>query len=135
MTTMPQDLRSFIIGSTAVTAQISTRCHYNHIPMNSAKPYVWFRVTEDNEPLCMDGTGGMHQSLVDLECSGLTEESVQAVADAVKDRLHGYKGTLGSISAKGVFVAGKDDDYIPFTNQSDDGIRVIAFSVNLWYST
>ena len=135
MTTMPSDLRTFITGSTAITGLIGTRVHYNHIPANSEKPYVWFRITQDDEELTLDGTGGLHESYSDIECSALTESSAQAVADAIKARLHGYKGTMGNISAKGAFLSGKDDDYVPFSNESDQGVNVVAYSLNLWYST
>ena len=136
MTTMPQDLRTFIIGTTSVTGLVSTRCHYNKVvPQSSAKPFVWFRVTRDNEPLTMDGVGGIHDSYVDIECVGATESSVQAVADAVKGRLHGYAGTMGNVSAKGAFLSDKDDDYAPFSTNGEDGLHVVAYELNLWYST
>lgn len=135
MTTMPQDLRTLIIGTTAVTGLISTRCHYNHIPEHSTMPHVWFRVSRDDEPLTMDGVGGMHEADVDLECAGVTEDSAQSVADAIKSRLHGFAGPMGNVSAKGVFVSNKDDNYLPFSNQSDEGVHVIAYNVNVWYTT
>jgi len=135
MTTMPQDLRTLIIGSTAVSSLIGTRCAYNKIPQHIEQPHVWFRVTNDTEELTMDGVGGMHEAYVDLECVGLNEGSSQAVADALKDRLHGYKGTMGNSSAKGAFVSDKDDDYVPFSTEGNEGAHVIAFSLNLWYST
>lgn len=134
-TTLPQDLRTFITGSTAITALVSSRVHYNYAPISSAKPHIWFRVTNDNEPLTMDGAGGLHDSNVDVECVGLTEDSAQGVADAVKNRLHGYKGALGNITCKAAFVDDKDDDYIPFSVQSDEGSHVIAYNVRVWYST
>lgn len=135
MTTMPQDLRTFVVGTTGVTGLISTRCHYNHIPESSQRPHIWFRVTNDDEPLTMDGVGGIHEADVDMECAGNTEDSAQAVADALKTRLHGYKGTMGNISAKGAFLSNKDDDYAPFSNESDEGVHVIAYSLRLVYST
>jgi hypothetical protein len=136
MTTMPQDLRTLIIGSTSVTGLISTRCHYNKdAPMSSAKPFVWFRTTSDDEPLTMDGVGGMHEAYVDIECVGLTESSVQSVADAVKGRLHGYSGAMGNISAKGIFIASKDDDYVPFSTEGEEGEHVVAYEAHLWYTT
>lgn len=135
MTTMPEDLRTFITGSTAVTALVSTRVHYNHLPEQSSYPHVWFRTAGDNEELTMDGTGGLHEAQIDLECAGLTETSAQAVADAIKPRLHGYKGAMGNITAQGIFVSDKDDDYEPFSNQSDEGVHVIAFGLRAWYTT
>ena len=135
MTTMPEDLRTFITGTTSVTGLVSTRVHYNHIPENSARPHVWFRVTSDNEPLTMDGVGGIHEATVDVECVAETEREAQSVADAVKPRLHGYKGTMGNVSAKAIFVDDKDDDYFPKANESDEGLHVVALGLRVWYST
>src|SRR5688572_8009285 len=117
MTTMPEDLRTLTIGTTTVSGLIGGRCYYNRTPAKWDLPHVWFRVTSDDEELTMDGVGGMHEADIDLECAGVTEASAQAVSDAVKARLHGYKGTMGSASAKGIFISNKDDDYEPFTNQ------------------
>lgn len=135
MATFPEDLRTFISGSTAITALVSTRIHYNHLPESSARPHVWYRVSSDNEELTMDGVGGMHECYVDLECVGVTESSAQAVADVVKTRLHGYKGAMGSSTAHGAFLTDKDDDYIPFSINSDEGAHVNAYSLHVWYST
>lgn len=135
MATWPQDLLAFIIGSTSVTSLIGTRCHYNHIPENAASPKVWFRVTTDNEDMTMDRVGGLHEFNADLECIGLTEDSAQNVADAIKTRLHGYKGTVGASDAKAIFVEDKDDDYVPFNIPSDEGPHLVAYGLHGWYST
>ena len=135
MTTMPEDLRTLTLGTTTISGLVGTRMHYNHLPQESAKPNIWFRVSSDNEELTMDGTGGLHEAFVDLECIDDDESGAQAVADAVKARLHGFKGTMGNVSAKGIFVRDKDDDYAPFANVSDEGAHVVAYSVNVWYST
>lgn len=135
MTHMPEDLRTFIVGTTAVTQYVSTRVHYAQLPQSSAYPHVWFRVTSDTEERTMDGVGGMHEAYVDLECAALTPGSAQDLADAIKTRLDGYAGTMGNITARGIFLRDKDDDYIPFTNQSDEGVSVIAFTGHCWYTT
>ena len=135
MTTMPEDLRTFINADAAVAALIVNRTHYNRMPESSVRPNIWFRVTSDTEPLTMDGVGGIHEATADIECAGLTETSAQAVADALKPRLHGYKGTMGNISAKAIFLSDKDDDYVPFSNESNEGVHVIAFGARIWYST
>lgn len=135
MSRIPEDLRTFILGSTSVTSLISTRCHYNLIPQISARPNVWLRVASDTEERTLDGVGGLHDATVDVECVGLTESSVQDVADAIKDRLDGYKGAMGNATCQAAFLRDKDDDYIPFSNQSDEGAHVISFTLNLWYTT
>lgn len=135
MATMPEDLLSYIAGSTSVTALVSTRIHYNQLPETSEYPHIWFKTTTDNEELTMDGTGGLHEAFVDMECAARSESQAQAIADVLKPRLHGYKGTMGSSTAQGIFVSDKDDEYIPFSNQSDEGVHVVAFTARLWYTT
>jgi hypothetical protein len=135
MTHMPEDLRTFIIGTTAVTQYIGTRCHYNHLPESAIQPHVWFRVSSDTEERTMDGVGGLHEAQVDVECAGLSESSAQNVADAIKTRLDGYKGTFGTATAQAAFLRDKDDDYLPFSNQSDEGVHVVAYSLQMWYTT
>lgn len=129
------DLRSFILGSTVAAELLGSRCHYNHLPQGSSYPHVWFRKAGDNEELTLDGVGGLHDAMFDLEVAGASEASAQAVADAIHPRLHGYKGALGGARCQGMFVSDQDDDYVPFTNQSDRGVHVIAHSVRLVYST
>lgn len=132
----PPSLRTYIIGSTYVTDEISTRCHYNaNAPEYSAHPFVWFRVNQDNEELTLDGTGGMHECYVDLECVGDTEATAQAAADAVKARLHGTKGTMGSVTCHACFVNDKDDDYVPYMAEGNEGAHIVAYTVKVWYST
>lgn len=132
---MPEDLRTLVLGTTPVSGLVGTRVHYNQVPQPTGKPHIWFRVSSDNEELTMDRVGGLHEAFVDMECVGTSESSAQAVADAVKSRLHGFKGSMGNVTAQGVFVRDKDDDYLPFANQSDEGAHVVAYSVNVWYST
>lgn len=135
MTCLPQDLRTLIVATTAITDLISTRCHYNHVPESAAKPFVWFRVASDNEDLTLDGTGGLHEALCDLECAADSESAAQGLADAVKATLHGYSGTMGNETAQAAFVSDKDDDYLPYSNQSDEGAHVVAFTLTVWYTT
>jgi len=132
---MAQDLRTLIVGSTAVTALLSTRVHYNKTPESAEHPNVRFRTNADDEELTMDGAGGLHQARVDLECNGRTEDSAQSVADAVKTRLHGFKGAMGNVTAQGIFLSAKDDSYIPFSNEGDEGIHTVAFDTQVWYTT
>lgn len=135
MSHMPEDLRTFIIGTTSVTSLIATRCHYNHLPESSLSPHVWFRVASDSEERTMDGVGGLHEATCDIECVGTTESSAQNVGDAIKSRLDGYKGAMGNCTCQGAFLRDKDDDYMPYSNQSDEGAHVVAFTLNCWYTT
>jgi len=135
MTCMPEDLRTLVTATTPLSTLIGTRCHYNHVPESSAKPFVWFRVASDTEERTLDGVGGLHEALVDMECNASTETSAQSVADALKAKLDGYKGAMGNETAQAAFLRDKDDDYVPYSNASDEGAHVVSFTLTLWYTT
>ena len=135
MAHFPADLRTLIAATTPITALTSTRIHYNALPQSSAFPHVWFRVASDTEPRTMDGVGSMHEADVDIECVGLTETSAQDVADSIKTKLDGYKGSAGSSTIQAAFLADKSDDYEPFSIPADQGVHVIAFGMHCWYTT
>lgn len=135
MTVLAEDLRTYIYASTAVNQYTGTRIHYAQVPQSSAYPHIWYRITSDTEERTMDGAGGLHEAYFDIECAATTPGAAQTLADAIKARLDGYAGTMGGASAKAVFLRDKDDDYIPFSNQSDEGVHVIAFTGHVWYST
>jgi len=135
MSHIPEDLRTFIVATTPVTKYISNRCHYNHTPEASARPNVWFRIASDTEERTVDGVGGLHEATADVECVGVTESSAQDVADAIKTRLDGYRGTMGNATCQAAFLRDKDDDYLPYSNLSDEGAHVVSFTLNLWYTT
>lgn len=133
--TAPANLRTLILSSTSVAALVGTRCHYNHTPEASACPRIWFRISSDTEERTMDGVGGLHQAETDLECAGVTETSAQSLADAVKGKLDGFKGAMGTMTAQAMFLRDKDDDYVPFLIQGDEGVHVISFTLSMWYTT
>ena len=135
MAHFPADLRTLIAATTPITALVSTRIHYNTLPQSSAMPHLWFRVSRDTEARTLDGVGGMHEADVDIECVGLTETSAQDVADAVKTKLDGYKGSSGSSTISAAFLSDKSDDYQPFSIPADQGVHVIAFGLHCWYRT
>ena len=135
MTVLAQDLVAYIAASTAVNQYTSTRVHYAQLPQSSAYPHVWLRVTSDTVERTMDGVGLMHEAYVDIEAAGTTPLSAQNVADGLFTRLDGAAATMGNASVKGFFLRDKDDDYIPFSNQSDEGVYVIAFTGHCWYTT
>lgn len=135
MSVFAEDLRTYITGSTAVSSLISTRCHYAQLPQSSIYPHIWFRVTSDTVDRTMDGVGLMHEAYIDVEAAGVTPGSAQSVADALFARLDGYKGSVGNATAHAIFLSNKDDDYIPFSNLSDEGVHVCVYTAHAWYTT
>lgn len=135
MTVLPEDLKTYITASTSISNVIGTRCHYNQVPQSSAYPHVWIQRQSIDEELDMSGTGGLANTTFILECSSTGLSEAYSLADKVRARLHGVSGTIGNTTARGVFVADQDEDYIPRNNDADEGIHVAALSVTVWHLT
>ena len=140
MANFPQDLRSYLAGTTTITSHVGVgatvaRIHYNKIPQLSPQSHIWMRTSSDTEQNALDGLGGLHEAFIDLECVGDTEANTQDLADAVKARLDGVSGTVTSHTVQGMWVSDKDDSYLPKSIDSDDGRHIVAFDVRAFYTT
>lgn len=129
------DLTTYLRASTAVTAIAGTRIHHNIVPQDASRPYVWLRRVAENEELTMDGVGELVETDFDVECWAEDNSTVDSLANAVKGRLHGVRGTVSTATVGGIFVQSKDDDYTPRGNYSDDGMHVVALGVKIWHDS
>jgi hypothetical protein len=81
----------------------------------------------------LDGSGGLREAFCDIECAATSEDTVQDLAEDVKEKLDGYKGDMGLHTVNAIFLRDKDDDYVPYTNNGDEGVHVVAFEAQLFY--
>lgn len=143
MTTIGEDLRTYVVASTTVnaiiggsTASTLARMFQSHVPEGAAYPLIWFERASENDELGLDGSSGPKESIWDFEC--LTEDEANhavVLADAVKARLHGYQGTMGNAVCKAAFVEDHDDDYQVKAIDSDEGRHLSALQVTVFYTT
>lgn len=128
------NLRNYVLASTGVTDLISTRCYQNSVPRDASLPFVWFRrrgveylgvlgETEDTP----------YREFYDFECVSETLTEADSVADAVRGRLNGSSGTLGSTDAvyQWVEVADQLEDYVPRNMQADELWQVVSLDVEV----
>lgn len=140
-TTFQEDFRTLILGTTTVSGKVATsNCHYNKVPQEISPDtgHIWFQPSSEEDEMCFDGASGLRPVRVAVECIVANNPSATiALGEAVRDRLHGFKGTFGSTSrrALGIFVENQDDDYIPRLEGSDDGTDVIALDVLVMHTT
>ena len=138
MTTIAQDFRTFVIGTTTISGIIGSsnaaRMHYNNLAGASDYEHIWYRTTSDTVERTMDAVGLLHYAMMDLEIASTSEAKSQALADAVFNRLDGYRGAMGNSSVQACFLSDKDDSYERQTQQ-DEGVHTVAYGVRLWYTT
>lgn len=137
MATFMEDFRTFLIASTSLADALGSTVavHYNHVPQHMPRAYIWFRSAADTVLFTMDKVGGIHQANYDVEVIADSESTAQSVADKLRTKCDGYKGTVANSSAQGMFLRDKSDDYQPRGIDDDEGRSVIAYDMEVWYTT
>lgn len=126
-----ENLRSFLLNTTALTAIVADRVHQAHVPENRTKTYIYFRRATRIYEHTLDSAAGEapRSELFDLECC-----SREGLSDAVADQVRALfpcAGSFGDQTIKGAFVNDQDEDYIPINQDGDDGVTVQALQLEI----
>jgi len=137
MASLGEDIRTTIVGSTAILAEYSTiakphACEQNAYPENPPDPRIWFRRAREETLKHMDTTSGPTESEWDVEVIGTDDDTVLDLAEVVRTTLDGYRGAFGSRTVQGVFVSDHDDEYIPRGVADEEGFTVAALRLRIF---
>lgn len=134
MADVAQNLRTFTLGDTGIAAIVAERMSQDHVPQRFEEAHIWFgrSNTVTNDTLDMSADDGTLQENFNLECACTDQDKVQSLAELVKDRLNGYRGTFGTITVQGAFCSDHSDDYELRNDYSDEGIFVAAMAVEVY---
>lgn len=127
-------LRNYLLSSTSVAAEIGTRIYQNHVPENGAMPFVWFRRRGVEYLNCLGEVETKPwREFYDFECVAETMGGAEDVADAVRNRLHCAKGSLGTTATiyNWIDVQDQREDYIPRNMQADEVLHVVSLDVEV----
>lgn len=99
-----------------------------HVPTGTVLPYIVLFGLGRPSMHHLGGVSGFAMPLVQLECwAGTTQEAI-ALAKAVRTRLDGFRGRLGTIVCKGLFCR---DERGPLSQDQQDASQKPVFSMQL----
>jgi diaminopimelate decarboxylase len=130
-------LVSHLKHSVGVSAHSGDQVYRGLAARTATGKYIVFRQLSGIPARHLSAVSGVKQTLFQIDCWADTEEDADDLADAVRDALDQYQGTLGhganTASRVTVFIDGPRDDFAP----PDDGGRVKRFRALLeaaiWY--
>lgn len=105
---------STVIGSGRVWAR--------RAPQGVYPPYVIVHQIASRHEHEYSASLGLAFSLVQVDVYAPTVSVAEAGADAVRERLDGFKGTMGSTVVRGIFLESVRDDVVP-----EEGGRETAY--------
>jgi hypothetical protein len=125
------DLRTYVLADGTVSG-ITTSYFQNTVPEAADVPFIWCR----RQRIERDETiGEARRTLAiwyDIECVSSDLDEAISLADAVRDRLEGTSGTMGSGTYAWVTVEDQFDDYVPRNEAADESLHVISLIVQVY---
>lgn len=132
MADIAENLRTFILTSSTLTAFVADRVHHGHVPANKEETYIYFSRSNRAYEHTLDSEAGEapRAEYFDMECCSRNPNASNNLADAVRG-LFPMRGTFGDATIKGAFVNDQDEDYIPLNNAADEGVTVQALQMEI----
>lgn len=125
-----QDVRTYVLADASVAA-ITSRFYVNVVPHAGSHPFIWLRRAGANGADVIGESDDVWQRRFDMECVAGDLDEASNLADAVRSRLEGTSGTMGSNAYAWVSVQDQFDDYEVVNRSADGHIEVVALNVEM----
>ena len=108
--TIEKAIRSILIADTAVKA-ITNRCYPGKIPQNPEYPLIVYYKVTGNRDHHLQGPSGLAHPRFQVEAWATTYDAAKALANAIREALDGYKGTVGAVAIGSILIESERDVY------------------------
>lgn len=118
-------LRALLLADSDVLAAVTTggvsRIYPGVMPQGITLPSIVQNLITEGSDYHMQGSSGLMQARIQIDCWALTQDLAVSLANLVYDRLSGFSGTVAfgsespqqSIVVRGIFHDQGRDDYDP----------------------
>lgn len=126
-------LRSALVGSTAVTALVSTRIYPLLAPASASLPFVTWRRSGITREQTLSAPMGVPRVSVEYSIYGTTYEQARDVADAMRVVLDGYGGTVDNTQVRQTSLENESDDFVELAGADLPPVYQITQSYDIWW--
>ena len=137
MAVLETGLYAYLAASTPITALVSDRIFPNAIPPAESFPCITFNRLSTEQPHHMTAAAGVQSARIQVDCWAKGRggySSAAAIAEAVRDRMDGYRGTMGTVTVKTTHLHEQRDDYEAPTDAAELGVFKVSQDYLIWYS-
>lgn len=109
MATLEAELRTYTLAGATVAGLVGTRMHARMLPQTPTLPAVVYQRIDTRRQHDLAGPDGLPRARMQVTCWGETPAVAYSVADAVRKRLDGVKGTWGTVAIGACLCVGERD--------------------------
>ena len=108
--TIEKAIRSILVNDSTVKA-ITTRCYPGKIPQDPTYPLiVYYKVTGMRDHH-LQGPSRLAHPRFQVEAWATTYDAAKTLANAIREALDGYKGTVGTVVIGSILIESERDVY------------------------
>ncbi|MFZ5736312.1 MAG: tail completion protein gp17 [Pseudomonadota bacterium] len=108
-------LRAFMLGDAAIASRVLTRIYPLKLPQGVTGDSIVYTRVSAISGHSMAGRDGLARVRMQIDAWATTGDAAASLANLIKDRIDGYKGTMGAgdaaVMVGGVFFDGERDDH------------------------
>ena len=129
-------VRDLLKDDANVAAMVDDRIQPVEVDQGEATPYIAYMQEDDDSATTQDGAASFTKSGFVIWSVGANYAEAKRLANHVRVRLAGYRGTVGVHTIAGIFAANKSDVPIPPRSGEERAESEIAARYNVsWYQS
>lgn len=113
------DLYSYLIGQSTITALVGTRVYPLHLPQNPTLPALTMEQTQAEYEYCITGSANWAAPTIRISVYSESLPEIATIAEALRNVLQGYKGTMGAIRIHYCTLTNTEDEAFTPDDASD----------------
>ncbi len=125
--TIEEAIYAWWTGNSTLCALTGSRLYPALLPQGTAYPAVAYRLVSERQPLAHDGPLDLVTDTFQFDCYARTSKAATALGRALRQQLHGFRGTMGTVSVHGVFFVNAVEDF-------GDQLDVFRVSVDIRFN-
>lgn len=127
-------LKTFLQSDDTVRTKVGDRIHFDLVPEDKKRPYIWARLSRTGTFPTTDMSAGQEpgEYQFDLETISPVKSEARQMAEAVRAKCEGYRGAFADSTVRGMFVTDQDEDYEPKGIGEGVGLFVGALGVQVF---
>ena len=135
MADIGENFRTFVLADASIAAVVGTNMEQNKVDQDTDTPFIYYSRTGESEDMDHAGSGGISDITFSVQCVDEDINASMSLAELVRSRLDGFKGTFGTQRVLGVFVSDRNDDYYQKPDGGDIGFHVAGLSVRILFAS
>ncbi|QDU62170.1 hypothetical protein Pan216_30370 [Planctomycetes bacterium Pan216] len=124
-------LRAKLIADATVSGLVGTRIYPSEAPEGAPRPYVVYEV--EDEDLGAQPNDKLTRMSLETRCVAGSYGEAEELAKALKDALHGFRGTVADVFFGGVFRRSNRDEHTPPERSQGRGTHERHSDWDVWY--